>query len=125
MDAMEIQKLPCPAVAMNIRGTERSEDKVVIQPLTIGFFDSSLSPMIPANRFEVKPQTVKMRAFKALYCTLKAGYVLRKNTGRKLAMIASEKCLITPPAVMRRVVGFLATSEKDETSLLKNGSFFS
>ena len=59
---------------------------------------------------------VRIIAFNTPYCALNAGYVRRKKTGKKLAMIASEKCLITPAAVMSLVVGFFATSLKLEPS---------
>lgn len=74
-----------------MNGMDRSVDRLVIHPLTIGFFFSNLSPMIPAARFEVKPKTVKISAFSNAYCDLKPGYDLRKKSGKKLAMAASAK----------------------------------
>lgn len=91
IDAIEIQKLPCGRQQRMIKGMERKVDKLVIHPLVIGYFFSNLSPIKPAAKFDTKPKTVKFMAFSMEYCALKAGYDLKKNMGRKLAIAASEK----------------------------------
>ena len=89
----------------------------------MGFYLSNLSPINPATKFEVNPQKVKISALSNEYSALKLGYVLKKKTGKNEAMIASEKCLITPAAVINLVVGFFPTSDKERDTLLKKLSF--
>ena len=104
--------MPWGRQAKTINGIDRKVDKHVIQPFVIGNFFSNLSPIKPAAKFDVKPKTVKMRAFSMEYCALKAGYYLKKNMGRKLAIAASEKWRSMPPNRMYFVVLFFRTSTK-------------
>ena len=103
----------------------RNVDMLVIQPLVIGCLFSNLSPISPAARFDTKPKTVRLMAFNIEYYALKAGYDLKKNIGKKLAIAASEKCLSMPPKRMYFVVLFLRTSTKLEVNRSKNGFSFS
>jgi hypothetical protein len=56
------QKLPCPEHAKTDKKHEINAEIEQIQPLTIGFLFSNLSPINPVSRFEMKPNTANITA---------------------------------------------------------------
>lgn len=70
---IEVQKLPWPAVTKKKEMGVIRLLKTVIQPLTIGFFFSNLSPIMPPKRLDMNPQQVRIKALSVLYYILKAG----------------------------------------------------
>ena len=65
-----------------------------------------MSPIIPDIKFEENPKNVREIAYINANSALKVGYVFMKNAGPKLPIMASEKCLSIPAAVISLVVGF-------------------
>ena len=67
------QKLPWPEHAKTVKKPDTNADIEQIQPLTIGFLFSNLSPIIPVRRFEMKPSIANITAPKRAYSVLNFG----------------------------------------------------